>query len=199
MELFICFSIDPDIPPNITIDSIEIDKVDSAKLLGVHISANLKWDKHIESIYSKAAARLYFLCMLKHAAVKSEDLVGIYVTILLPILEYACQVWHPGITEGHATTLGSIQRRALKIIFPDLSYETALEQTGLPTLEYRRIQMCKKLYTNMLDDSHKLYKLLPNVRENGYPVRNKLKYEPPKCKTERYKSTFVPYCLYNFQ
>ena len=38
-----------------------IEVVSSAKLLGVVVSDNLRWNAHVESICKKAATRLYFL------------------------------------------------------------------------------------------------------------------------------------------
>ena len=178
---------------------VPIEKVSSSKLLGVYISDDLKWESHIQYVYDKAASRVYFLCMLRHASVPNEDLVGIYLSILRPLLEYACQVWHPGLTLHQGKVLESVQKRALKIIFPDLTYEKALETTGLPLLSQRRTDMCHKLYKQMQNPEHKLHKLLPSEKNNRHNLRREMKYEPPKAKTKRYKNTFVPYCLYNFQ
>jgi hypothetical protein len=41
--------------------------VDSAKILGLTVSNNLKWNNHIDQIISKARKRLYILSQLKRA------------------------------------------------------------------------------------------------------------------------------------
>jgi hypothetical protein len=46
-----------------------LEVVDSAKILGLSISNNLKWNNHIGQIISKARKRLYFLSKLKRARV----------------------------------------------------------------------------------------------------------------------------------
>ena len=42
-------------------------------------------------------------------------------------MEYACQVWHGGLTGGQSDFLESDQIRAMRIIMPDASYELSLE------------------------------------------------------------------------
>ena len=58
------------------------------KLLGVIIS------NHITMIHGKASQRLY----LKQAGVARIHVVSIYVSLVRSVLEYACQVWHTGLT-----------------------------------------------------------------------------------------------------
>ena len=41
--------------PSISINNSTITRVDTAKLLGVHISSDLKWEAHIQNIYSKSS------------------------------------------------------------------------------------------------------------------------------------------------
>ncbi len=57
-ELMICFIKNPVFPPLITIDGDEIERVCQTKLLGIQITNDLKWQKHIDTVYSKAARKL---------------------------------------------------------------------------------------------------------------------------------------------
>ena len=66
-ELRISFSRSGSSVDHITINDKQIEVVPSAKLLGVVVSENLRWNAHIESICKKAATRLYFLKLLKRA------------------------------------------------------------------------------------------------------------------------------------
>ena len=49
----------------VVLNSQPIQRVDTFKLLGVHISNDLKWSQHINVISSNDASRLYFLNRLK--------------------------------------------------------------------------------------------------------------------------------------
>ena len=56
----------------ITVNNTNIEVVPSAKLLGVMISNDLKWNVHVEMICKKVAARLYVLRQLKRAKVPTS-------------------------------------------------------------------------------------------------------------------------------
>ena len=45
-----------------------VGRVHTFRLLGVHVSINLKWKEHVNAIASKVASCLYFLKLLKRAA-----------------------------------------------------------------------------------------------------------------------------------
>ena len=64
-ELRISFSRSGSSVDHITTNDKQIEVVSSAKLLGVVVSDNLRWNAHVESICKKAATRLYFLKQLK--------------------------------------------------------------------------------------------------------------------------------------
>ena len=51
----------------------QIERTDSAKILGVTISADLTWNAHVNNTVSKASKRLYMLYQLKRAGVDQHD------------------------------------------------------------------------------------------------------------------------------
>ena len=57
------------------------------------ISQDLTWNK-LDNIVKKAGKRLYILYQLKRAGITQKDLVSVYVSVVRPVLEYACPVWH---------------------------------------------------------------------------------------------------------
>ncbi len=59
------------------------------------------------------------------------------------ILEYAGQVWHPGLTYEQSECLESLQKQAITIIYKNLDYQEALTIAGLPTVKNKWIDMCK--------------------------------------------------------
>ena len=196
--MLVSFGNPPDISPLI-MNNTEIEMVTETKLLGVYIQSNLKWDAHIEYLNKKAASRLHFLRCLKRSGLSSSELVTIFITMIRSVLEYACPVWSTCLTKELSDDLESIQERACRIILPKVSYDSAREQLNLPLLSERRIDICKKLFVAMQNPDHRLHHLLPAPRSVGYGLRNAKKYPLPKCKTNRYKNSFVLYCLYNFQ
>ena len=138
-------------------------RVASTKPLGVIISDDLAWGPHITMIHGKASQRLYFLRLLKRAGVASIHIVRIYVSLVRSLLEYACQVWHTGLTVSDSDRLEGIQKRAMKIAFPELPYEWALTRANINTLHSRREDLSRRFFRGMLSPTHKLHNLLPHV------------------------------------
>jgi len=55
-------------PQQLALSGAKVDRVDTFKLLGVHISWDLKWIKHVDAISAKAESRIRFLKPLKRTA-----------------------------------------------------------------------------------------------------------------------------------
>ena len=137
-ELRISFSRSGSSVDHITINDKQIEVVSSAKLLGVVVSDNLRWNAHVESICKKAATRLYFLKQLKRAKVPPKDMLLFYTTCIRPVLEYACPVFHHSLPQYLSNEMERLQNRALRIIQPDLSYAEALVALDITSLYERR-------------------------------------------------------------
>ena len=71
-----------------------IERVSQAMVLGVTISSDLSWNAHVDEIISKARKRVYMIYQLKRAGINQNDLIRIYVSVIRPVVEYACPVWH---------------------------------------------------------------------------------------------------------
>ena len=176
-----------------------IETVPSAKLLGVTISEDLTWNLHIEKITKKASSRVYYLVMLKRCNAPISHLLKVYHSQIQSVLEYACQVWHPGLNKTQQSMIEDIQERCLKIIYSNNDYESNLKSAQIVTLHERRINLCTKLYRQIQNTSHRLHHLLPHERDPTYVMRNCTKYEPTKVRTERAKGSFINWSLYKLQ
>ena len=93
------------------------------KFLGVHLSEDFTWAVHCDYIVKKANRRLYALLLrqLKKCKVPSADIVHIYCALIHSILEYASAVF-AGLPKYLACYLENVQKRALSIIWPGISY-----------------------------------------------------------------------------
>ena len=123
------------------------------KLLGVILSNDLKWSKNTAHICSKGNQRFYFLRKLKQFGLSKEELVHGWMSMIRPITEYAAPLWHSSLTNTESERLEKLQKRALGLILgttyidnkryytfgnKHLTYDEALEKTGLVTLDKRR-------------------------------------------------------------
>ena len=92
----------------------QLEVVTSAKYLGVAITNDLSWDKHVNSICAKANKTLGFLRRnLKISSSQLKDTA--YKALVRPILEYACTVWDPYKTSSEQR-LEAVQRRAARYV-----------------------------------------------------------------------------------
>ena len=91
-----------------------IREITSAKYLGVTISQNISWSKHIDIITCKANSILAFLQRnLSQCSLRVKSLA--YFTYVRPVLEYASVVWSP-FTQSNIDKIEKVQSKAARLI-----------------------------------------------------------------------------------
>ena len=99
-----------------TLHGQQLKHVDVVKYLGIQISHDLHWDKHIDHITAKANSTLNFLHQninISNPRIKEQS----YTTLVRPVLEYiqySQTVWDP-YTAGAVNRIESVQRRAARL------------------------------------------------------------------------------------
>ena len=83
---------------------------------------------------------------LKRAGISQSDLVTVYLSVVRPVLEYACREWHTHLQQYLTDNIETIQKRTLQCIFRGASYAEILCNVGLQTLKERRGCICKEKY-----------------------------------------------------
>ena len=187
------------LPPKLLLDNKEVEQVTEAKILGVIVRSDLKWNSHISSVIKKANKRLHLLRLCKRAGVGSLELITIYTSLIRSVLEYCAVVWHTSLPQYLHDDIEKVQKRALLTIMGSTDYKECLTRAKLSTLHSRREKQCEKMFKSMVNDSHKLHDLLPVPRNVLHDLRSKKPYELVKAKTQRFYNSYVPYCIRNFQ
>ena len=178
--------------PPLEVDGNEPPVTDCAKILGVTISSDLKWNNHIVDCLKKANKRLYFIVLLIRARVPLNDIVNFYCTTIRPVLEYCAPVFHHALPAYLTEDIERIQKRALSTISPAMSYRECLDSLGLPTLYDRRNGLCRQLFDSIaINPGHKLYHLLPPRKQSSHNLRRQKLYNLPRSHTERFRRSFV--------
>ncbi len=113
----------------------------------------------INNVVKKARKRLYMLRVLKRSNADTNTLITVYTTIIRPVLEYPCQVWHFNIQEYLSEDIEKIQRRAVRISLPLMRYREARNFTGIPLLKARRETLCEQFFKKN-ENNDKLSELL---------------------------------------
>ena len=88
-------------PPQFLLNKVPLEQVETFKYLGVLISSDLSWSKHVDSICAKGKKLIGLLYRRFSSNVCSERLLEMYKTLVRPHLEYAAPVWDPHFFKGH--------------------------------------------------------------------------------------------------
>ena len=149
-------------PAPLLVGSSLIEKVSCCKLLGVHLSDSLTWNVHVTHVVKIGSKRLYAIHALKKYRLSDGQLILVYCSIIRSVLEYASPAW-ADLTQFLSDQIESIQKRALKIIFPSLYSEDALKKSGLIMLRQRREHVCITFLKWSYSSSDLLRSLVPRV------------------------------------
>ena len=125
-----------------TLHNITLKSVDTAKYLGITISKDLSWNKHIDNITASATNTLRFI----KRNVKTHNLKvkeAAYTTYVRPQLEYCSTVWHPW-QKNLTNQIERVQRAAARYVCNNYDYTCSVTQMfsnlNWHTLEHRRMQ-----------------------------------------------------------
>ena len=123
------------------INNAPLQSKPNMKDLGVYISSNLKWSKHIDYIFHKANVVSYQI--LKSFRTKNIwTWRKLFITYVRPRVEYCTPVWSPYLIKD-VSKVEQIQRHFTRVIcvkcnISFLSYNDRLRKLNLRSLENRR-------------------------------------------------------------
>lgn len=136
------------IPCTLLLNQMPLEFVDSFKYLGLNITSDLTWSRHIETITSKARRLVGLLFRQFYHCADTNTLKKLYVSLIRPHLEYACQVWDPS-SAKECNLLEKVQRFASRVCLKtwNMDYSEMLNSLDLPSLQTRRkVQKLSLLY-----------------------------------------------------
>ena len=119
-----------------------LGEVESFKYLGILLHKHLTWTEHISGICSKAKQILGLIYRQFYNNSSSATLKQLYLSLVRPHLEYACQLWDP-CTQNDINKLESVQKFALKLISHrwDASYGELTRLVNVPMLSKRKLHL----------------------------------------------------------
>ena len=136
----------------VSINGCDLPQVSSHRHLGLVINDTLTWSSHVDSVVSKASARIGLLRRLKHrtSALICRDL---YQFCIRPVLEYAQVAW-AGVSMTDDHRLERVNRSAARLISSTglsagVSHPLLLARAGLEPLKARR-QVAQALFVRRL-------------------------------------------------
>ena len=155
------------------------------KMLGFMIDNKAGMGAHITHLKRKVGAKMWLLIHLKRVGIEADKLARIFTTVIRPIIEYACQLYHHMINSEQSETIEALQRRALKIISgPGVSYRSSLESLKLERLSDRREILCRKFAVKAsVNPRYKDW--FPENEQSAYDFRKRRKYREDTVLTTR--------------
>ena len=121
-------------------------RVNSSEILGEHVSDDRSYMEHSHRLPVQEGKQMP-ICTAHSQELKSgvaiDDFVKIFCALIRCVLEYASSVWAT-LPEYHYNVIERVQRKALRIMLPDLSHGEALHRTSLQSLSEGRAEACCK-------------------------------------------------------
>ena len=121
-----------------------------AKYLGVTLSNDLKWSKHIATMTNKANSKLTILrCKLKGFPEKLKQIA--YFSLIHSFMEYGATVWDP-YKKYNSEKVERVQRRAARFVKSRyLRYSSVSDVLGWPPLSQRRQEALLILFYKIIN------------------------------------------------
>ena len=176
--------------PNIQLNSSTVEVVDHFNYLGIIISKDLSWKRHITSVSGRVCKTIGILCKLKHF-LPTRVLRLIYESLIACRFNYGLSIWgnKPGITL-------KLQRKALRVI-ANAKYNAHCDPlfikfSILKIEDQYRLRLLKFFYYMQNDRLPSYFRanfLQQNNTFHEYPTRHGDQYAVPRFHHEYVRST----------
>ena len=177
-----------------TLHSKTLENVDSATYLGVELSNDLTWSKHINKTTMKANRKLAFIrrnIRINNTKVKETAYKG----LVRPNLEYSATIWDPH-QKKYINQLEMVQRRAARFVMGRY-HNTSSVTEMMDTLKWEsladrrrkaRLTMFLKIQLSLVAVILPTLLVRPPRPRPGYPHH----FLIPPCRTDAFKHSFFP-------
>ncbi|XP_076033182.1 uncharacterized protein LOC143020617 [Oratosquilla oratoria] len=182
-------------PPQLSLGPHPLQLVQSTKILGITLDAQLNWNQHITNIVRTASYKLYMLSRLKSLGTPTSELQEVYKTFILPTLMYASPAWCSSLTLTQRQKLERVQKRACRIILgvEYSSYDHALTTLTLSRVSQRHGEALRKFGESLLSHPRHRHLLPPDAPPTRHATRHINRLIPIKApRTDRYKNSAIP-------
>ena len=173
-----------------------LERVYKYMYLGVTITAELCWSEHIHTKCSKAKKLVGLLHRRFQSNTDPTMLFNLYIALIRPHLEYACEVWNPHLQKDKMK-LEQVQKFGLRMCTKkwNADYGYLLTLFDIPPLEHRRLclSLCTtyKIINKLVDFSQHIFvsKSTSNLRSS----KNTSLLLQPFARTIAYQFSYVPH------
>jgi hypothetical protein len=166
-----------------------IERVKTAKLLGVIFQGNFCFNAHADALLKVCSQRVYLLKQLRDQGLPIEHLHTVFQAIILNRLTYAIPAWGPFTTAEIKNRLNGFLKRCHRYGVSKQVFD----------IDMVLCQIMQDLFLKMQSPIHCLNQLLPCKRIENRSLRDRgHNYQLPHCNYKLYKQSFVNHCLFSF-
>ena len=177
-----------------SIKNVKLERVNYIRDIGVILTSDLSYTKHISTITPKAFRLLGFIRRNFHSEFSPSIFKKLYLMLVRPQVDYASVVWNP-----HHITLNQhlekIQRRFVRYncwktstVYHGSNYEHLCQSIGIMTLEKRRLLtdlICFYKIINSTFDTELLQYI--NFRVPSRTLKNQNQFIPARSRIDIFK------------
>ena len=181
-----------------TLEGSVLENVDKIKYLGVTITNDLKWKKHISNICTEANRTFGFLRRTLFSCPQNVKEAA-YKGMGQPILEFGSSVWDPH-TGKLQEELEKVQNRAAMFVTGNYVYETGSMTDILGQLKWESLKKRRKdnrlilLYKGLKGKARiPTDDLIPRTRRGRN--QHSLAFQIPSASKDVYKYSFFPHTI----
>ena len=180
-----------------SLDGQILERKKFTKLLGVWLQEDGGWQKNVEETCKAAYMRVSMLTKLRYAGESIENLLHLYKQFVRSRLEYCVVAMHSSLTLQQSNALERCQAVSLRVILQEsyVSYDAALEMSGLAPLSTRRLERCLDFSLKCIkhEQNKRFFPLNQNI-DNQNNVRNRERFNVNFARTKTYQMSTIPFC-----
>ena len=169
------------------VDGQSIESQETMKLLGFMLGASPGVAAHVDLLKKKFRARFWSLIHLRRAGIKGHRLYRLYCSLIRPVLEVNCVIFHSMLTTGQTELLERMQKQVIRLCFGHFdSYEEVRELHSLESLRERRVKAVRRFVAKAMNNPRFAERWFVRRQDVDVDIRRRRPYVEKRARTERY-------------
>ena len=179
---------------NLSLDDKKLSKVESERVLGVHIDSHLSWSVHIEELHRKLVKRISVLARVRKY-LPTDYRLQLYNASIKSLFRYCCTVWS-NCNQSHLDDLFKLQKRCAQLILDSPYTARSLENfQKLKWLPIDQLFLIDKIcLLHRIIEGHVPEYLISKLEsfrfQHQYSTKCKTDFRLPKPRNNSLKRTF---------
>jgi len=194
---YIIFGHKKDLNANIFIDNIQLARQYDTKFLGVILSANLKWNKHIDIVVNKMSKNIGIISKVRHF-LPQHLTRNLYFTLVHPYVTYCNLVWASPHKSTQLERVMLKQKKFCRLItfsnYTEHSRPLFVRLSILNVYEVHKHQLLTHIYSTqnkLITNTYSQTYYNANSKIHDHNTRQKDNLHIPMCRTSTKQNTIA--------